>query len=369
MGIVHVVDSLEYGGLERVVADLAIAQAGHGHHVRVFSISETDGFRPALEAAGIPVVVGAKQGALDLRVLRALRKVTVGAGTDIVHTHNFVPGYYAAAATRMASDAPTLVNTCHNMGARLSNRRLRGLYRWSLRHTARVAMVGRQVRDSLLSMGIVDASKADVVLNGVPVGRQAGDRASARASLGIPGDALLIGCVGRLVALKNHRLVIDTFPALLASHPNLHLAVIGEGPLQGELQARIDALGLSERVHLTGARDDVPGLLPAFDVFVLPSRTEGLSIALLEACAAGLAIVATDVGGNGEIVRDGATGCLIPSDDGSALQTALDSLLRSPPERQRLGDAARAWVAANASVDAMRQNYDMLYASALDARS
>src|SRR5690606_40112961 len=103
-------------------------------------------------------------------------------------------------------------------------------------------------------------------------------------------------------------------------------------------------LGMEARVRFAGARSDVGRLLPALDAFVLPSRTEGLSIALLEACAAALPVVASDVGGNPEIIRHGATGLLFPSDDGPALQAALRCLLADPPLRLSLGRAARAWV-------------------------
>lgn len=366
--ILHVVDTLAYGGLERVVSDLAIAQSAHGHRVEVFSINATDGFRATLEAAGVPVRVGGKRGTFDLRVLRALRRCIVDGRVDTVHTHNFVPSYYAVAATRLLAKPPAIVNTCHNMGARLSNRRLRWLYRWSLRHTARIALVGRQVRDSLVAMGVVEPGKADVVLNGVPVPASTGEPSLARARLGIAQDALVIGCVGRLVELKNQRLLLDALPGLVAAHPALKAVVVGDGPLRPELQARIEALGLDDRVHLAGPRGDVLDLLPGFDLFVLPSRTEGLSIALLEACAAGLAVVATDVGGNPEIISDGQTGRLVPSDDLPALRNALDALLRAPDARARLGKAARDWVRLNGSVDAMRQHYDAAYARARDAR-
>jgi glycosyltransferase involved in cell wall biosynthesis len=367
--VLHVVDTLAFGGLERVACDLAIAQAAHGHNVRVFSICETDGFRDALESAGIPVHVGGKRGTLDLDVLRGLRRCMADHAVEVVHTHNFVPNYYVVAATRLARRAPAIVNTCHNMGARLANQRLRWLYRWSLRHTARLALVGRQVRDRLVATGIADPRKSDVVLNGVAVPVVPGDRDAARARLGVPADALLVGCVGRLVELKNHALLVDALPGLLAAHPALHAVIVGDGPLQGALQARIDDAGLGARVKLAGARADVQALLPALDVFVLPSRTEGLSIALLEACAAGLAVVATDVGGNPEIVADGRTGRLVPSDDLPALQSALHALLQDAGERARLGSAARDWVRAHGSVDAMRQNYDLVYAKACDAAS
>src|SRR5690606_38745504 len=236
----------------------------------------------------------------------------------IVHSHNFVPNYYAATAMRGLRGRAVLVNTCHNMGTRLDNRRLRLLYRWSLRHTARVAMVGDQVRRRFVDDGIVPAPLAATVLNGIPVGRFSRGveaRARARERLGIPPDAAVLGCVGRLVELKNHRLLLACLPRLATAHPGLRLLLVGDGPVEAALRDEARALDIADRVVFAGACDDVPALLPALDVFVLPSLTEGLSIALLEACAAGLAVVASEVGGNPEIVRDGVSGRLFASGD------------------------------------------------------
>jgi hypothetical protein len=131
--VLHVVDSLERGGLERVVVDLAIAQRQNGDDVAVFSILETAGLRPELEAAGIPVLVGAKRRSFDWNVLAALRSAAIGGGArapmDVVHAHNFVPNYYSAVALLGARHRPVLVGTSHDMGSRLSNRRLRWIYR------------------------------------------------------------------------------------------------------------------------------------------------------------------------------------------------------------------------------------------------
>lgn len=368
LGIVHVVDSLELGGLERVVTDLAIEQAGAGHRVVVFTIAGGGSFEADLKAAGVAVVVGDKRHAFDTGVLRALRRAVTACDADIVHTHNFVPNYYAALALAWPSARrPVLVNTCHNMGSRLSNRRLRWLYRLSLARTARVAMVGQQVHDHLVGSGIVAPHRGEVVLNGIPTRRYAAGpnaRAAARATLGMPPEALLIGSVGRLVALKNHRLLLELMPALAADWPAVQLVLLGDGPLRAELESLADSLGIGDRVHLLGARDDVAQLLPALDIFALPSLTEGLSIALLEACAAGLTIVATTVGGNPEIVSDGRTGRLVPPSDIDAMRIALAELLDDPASRTRLGAAARDWVRENGSIEAMRRNHDAFYAAA-----
>lgn len=371
LGIVHVIDSLEYGGLERVVADLAIAQTKHGHAVTIFSLCDTDGFRPILEQAGIPVVIGDKQGAADPKLIRLLRSTLLDGRVDVVHTHNFVPSYYAAAATRFSRRQPVLVNTCHNMGGRLGNRRLRWLYQWSLAHSRRIAMVGSKVRDQLLSRNLVPAARSSVVMNGIPVDhfqRSPAVRAEIRQELGIAPQALVVGTVGRLVELKNQRLLLDAVAQLAPSHPDLVVVLAGDGPLRNELEAFAAQRGIADRVVFTGARKDVPRLLNAFDVFALPSRTEGLSIALLEACAAGLPLLATRVGGNDEIVQANQTGLLVPSDDVAELRTALSRLLQVPAERQRMGENARRWVVEHGSIEVMRENYDALYAGALGSR-
>ncbi|MCE7032676.1 glycosyltransferase [Lysobacter sp. GX 14042] len=368
LSILHLVDSLELGGLERVVTDLAVAQHAHGHAVAVFSLGDTQGLGSELEAAGVPVLAGNKCPGLDRVLLRRLRGTLAARGVEVVHSHNFVPNYYAAMALGWPRPrGRVLVNTCHNMGSRLAATRLRWLYRLSLARTARVAGVGEQVRQRLVSGGLVPARRAATVLNGVPLPPVAGpaERQSARARLGLAGDALVLGSVGRLVALKDHRLLLQELPALAHRFPALQLVLIGDGPLRTGLERTVASLGIADRVRFAGARGDVAQLLPALDVFVLPSRTEGLSIALLEACAAGLATVASAVGGNPEIVRDGDTGRLFASGDGATLRRTLESLLADPAARARLGGAARAWVGAHASMPALRTSYDAFYAQAL----
>lgn len=366
--IVHVVDSLEVGGLERVTANLAQAQQTQGHDVRIFSIMDTGGLKAELERAGIPVMEGHKRRSLDLDTLRRLRRCLRDARADIVHAHNFVPNYHAALASLGLPCAQ--VCTLHDMGARLGNRRLRTLFQLSLLRTARVAMVGSQVHDRHVATGLVKARRAHVVLNGIPVEqfvRSASQRAQARQRLGLTEQDLVIGCVGRLVPLKNHHRMIAVMPALLKKHPNLRLVIIGDGERASALRAQIASLNLGDRVIMTGQRHDVSELLCALDVFALPSQTEGLSIALLEACATGLAVVATSVGGNVEIIEDRRTGLLIPPDDNAALQAALEQAVTAPAMRQELGACAQAWVREHASVQALCHAYDTVYSAARSA--
>lgn len=368
--ILHVVDSLEFGGLERVVTDLAIAQHEQGDKVTVFSINATTGFTPELKAAGIEVIVGNKQGTLDRRVIKALRRACLTPRADIVHAHNFMPGYYVAAALLLSCRPPVFVGTCHDMGARLSDRKLRWLFQRALSRMAAVAMVGSQVHARYVQGGMVPAERATTVLNGIPVNKftfSPQRRAEARRRLQLHDDDLIVGCVGRLVALKNHRVLLDTVPALLPKHPRLKVVIVGYGEEESRLREQAKALGISEHVMITGQRADVADLLPGFDVFTLPSQTEGLSIALLEACASSLPIVATQVGGNPEIIHDGETGLLIPANDVAALGDALDRLLSNPAYRQQLGQQACTWVKHNASTASLREQYDSFYRRAINS--
>lgn len=368
LNIVHVVDSLEVGGLERVTTDLAIAQKAAGHQVSVFSINTTSGLKPELIDAGIEVIEGHKRTSLDRKVLGTLRHWIKSQHIDVVHAHNFVPNYHAAFALIGLRHRPVQICTCHDMGMRLSNRKLRWLFKWSLTRTAEVAMVGKQVFDRYLSMGLVSPAHARPVLNGIPVAKFSfsnEQRNQARAALGLNQTDPVIGCVGRLVSLKNHQRMIEIMPALLRRHPDLKLIIIGDGDRRQALTDLVSQLGLKHNVILAGQRSNVSTLLPALDVFALPSQTEGVSIALLEACATGLAVIATRVGGNPEIIEDQVTGLLIPVDDNDALETALNQLISSPKKRSELGTNAMQWAQQHASDQALQKAYDACYAKAL----
>jgi glycosyltransferase involved in cell wall biosynthesis len=256
------------------------------------------------------------------------------------------------------------------MGFRLDHEaRLRRFFNWSIGRTQGFAMVGSQVHERYVGRGLVPPARATTVLNGIPVDRfrwTPERRRVARERLGVPQDALLIGAVGRQVALKNHALLIAQMPALLQRHPSLWLALVGSGPLEAELKAQVQAAGsaVAGRVVFTGQRQDVSDLTPGFDIFAMPSLTEGLSIALLEAAATRLAIVATAVGGNPEIVRDGETGLLVPPGEGGPLSAALDRLLSDAALRERLGSAACDWVRAHGSIETLHDAFHRCYAEA-----
>jgi glycosyltransferase involved in cell wall biosynthesis len=178
-----------------------------------------------------------------------------------------------------------------------------------------------------------------------------------------PGDLALLA-VGRLRYQKGHAVLLEALPAVLREFPHTKLLIAGDGVLREELEAQAAASHISERVQLLGRRNDVSVLLSLADLFVFPSRFEGMPNAVLEAMSHGLPVIATRVQGVDEIIRDGANGLLVPAEDSQALARAILRLLRNRDERRRLGDAARATIEGGYTVERMCREYERLFREA-----
>lgn len=237
---------------------------------------------------------------------------------------------------------------------------------WRLKlHTL---MVNRGVADTLVAVsnGIgrqalaegIHASKILVIPNGVtPLDIASVDCIEVREQLHLKENDLFLLSVGRLAFQKGHDILIDAVPALIRHQPGLTVNICGDGPQRANLNAQITRLGLSDHVKLLGTWSNVAPLLAIADIFILPSRSEGLSRALLEAMAAGLPVVATQVEGVEEVVTDGVHGLLIHSDDPKALTSALVQLVDDPQVRKKMGAAAHHHIMASYTTDIMFDKY------------
>lgn len=277
-------------------------------------------------------------------LLRRLRRQ----GARLIDAHFAYPDGEAAIRLGRFLDLPVTITLRGTEVPHSRNPALRPRLARALKAAARVFAVSDSLRRLALDLGVA-AEKTEVVGNGVDTARfHPVDRAAARQRYRLPADAQLLISVGALVERKGMHRVIDSLPALLERHPNLHYLVVGgsspEGDMRAELEAQAARLGLAGRVHFLGAvpPDELKGPLSASDVFVLATRNEGWANVFLEAMACGLPVVTTAVGGNAEVVCREELGRVVPFGDAAALQQALHAALDTDWDRAAIIEHARA---------------------------
>ena len=280
---------------------------------------------------------------------------------DVVHANSSKAGVLGRLAAVLMR-VPVRVFTVHGWAFKGHTGQASRLYRWADKLmdplTSVTICVSETERAAGLAARTCRAQRTVVIPNAVDVGAAPGARHD--------GDPPRVVSVGRLAAPKDAltllRALTDVAPAPFSA------LLVGDGPDRPELEASIRALGLEDTVTLAGSRSDVPALLAAADVFVLSSRSEGAPFSILEAMAAGLPVVASNVGGVGELVVDGETGLLVPPADPGRLAEALRRVLRDAALRRRLGAAGRARAAERFDLRALQRAHLELYARELARR-
>ncbi|MBP6629806.1 MAG: glycosyltransferase [Kofleriaceae bacterium] len=363
--IVHVLSSLGVGGQERVALDLAAGQVERGHRVTVVSLhgGMQDALGPAFAAAGVTVRAVPRRDGLDPTLVARLAGVLRDLGAQIVHTHNPIPLIYGAPAARAIGAA--VIHTKHGKNpssrAQLLLRRAVGrLVHHFVAVSDSTAAQARELRE-------YPADRIQVIANGIQVDRFRPDpvaRAAIRRELDIPPAAFVVGTIGRVDEFKNQGMLVRALAADLG--PDLHLVVVGDGPARTALEAAAADGPGREYIHVTGRRMDVDKLLPAFDLFALPSKSEGLPLVVPEAMTAGLPVVATSVGGLPDVVRRD-TGILVPVEE-AALREAILRLYQDRGEARAMGIRAREVALREYAASRMLEQYLALYAQARAGR-
>jgi glycosyltransferase involved in cell wall biosynthesis len=279
---------------------------------------------------------------------------------EAIHVNSYVPGNYVRLAGALMQ-VPIVIDHWH--GFTRFNRKRRFICRFLGRFTDLSIAVSQGVKDYLLKEIGLDPGKIRVVPNGVDIARIDAARPgeAVRRDLRLPAEAPVIGLVGRLDHWgKGHQELFTALAQIHARHP-VHALIVGGGRREAEVRQLAASLGLADQVHFLGQRQDVPDLLNAMDIFVLPSYSEGVSLALLEAMAAGKAVIATAVGGTPEVVTYGVTGLLIPPRDVDALAGALARLLSDPAWARQLGAKAQAHVREHFSLERLGREINEIY--------
>jgi glycosyltransferase involved in cell wall biosynthesis len=289
---------------------------------------------------------------------RILRKVRA----TVVHTHHLGPLAHALVATWLAR-VPRLVHTEHSYQYLEPRPDYRRWLRWASARSEAFVVVGQSMHAYYRDCVKVLPRRLRVIPNGIDTERYrpAPDVARARRALGLPAESFLVGTAGRFFPEKDYATLLRGVATLARTRPDARLVMIGDGPERPALEALAGSLGVAERVRFLGWRTDLADLLPALDVFVLSSRSEGLPLVALEALACAVPVVATPVGDLPDVVTEGRTGMLFPVADPGALARALTSLAAAGTVRHSLGVAGRALVMARFSQQAMVQGYARAY--------
>ncbi len=359
MSILHVIEAPSWTGAMAQTFELVVGLQDRGHGVTLACTPGSILYDRAREA-GVDVVGLNVHSELNPFSIAKLCSLVWSRGADIVHAHRAHAhslGLLAAFATgrpfvvsRRVSFRPK-----DNLGSRV---------KYCSRHVTRIVAVSEGVKDVLVDYG-VPAERIDVVYSGSDPSRYRADLdgTGVRRELGLPPDAPVVGKIANFYhGWKGHDTFLDAARRVAGKFPSARFLLVGHNTGGDKMQRMVDERGLSDRVVLAGYRTDIPEVISALDVSVnSPRAGEGLSGAVRESLAAGRPVVATDIGGNRELVRDGETGILVPPNDPEALASAVVRLLGDPDLASRLASDGARFVRENLTVEQMVEGTIDLY--------
>jgi glycosyltransferase involved in cell wall biosynthesis len=372
--VLQCVLSLDVGGLERIVLDLARVGKRNGADVSILCLERLGKLEAEARAHGIAVTCLHKPPGINDETVTKAADFLTHTRPDIVHTHQIGALWYVGRAAGCVGVSAVLHTEHIDNVAKAKGwwRKLkcRGLWNRAARHADRFCCVSADIARSAGRWLTVPRRKIEVVLNGIDAELFA-DRlaaASLKDELGIPVDVKVIGNVARLNEEKRHDLLLKGFARLRAKTANVHLLIVGDGPERQRLADLANELGIANSTTFAGYQSRRERYLQIMDVFALTSRMEGLPLALLEAWAARVPVVCTAVGGVPDVVKHGENGLLIPSGDEGALVAALSSLLDNPQQAASYARSGQALVQERYSLARMAADYQKHYTELLSAK-
>jgi glycosyltransferase involved in cell wall biosynthesis len=358
MRIVHTEASLGWGGQEIRILSEAKGLIGRGHEVVLLCPSEARIFTeaPSWKVPAVALPIGEKRPKGVCALVRWFRTNRC----DVVSTHSSTDSWLTAFALLAIGRPFPVVRTRHISAPVPRNAPSRWLY---TRATTRIVTTGELLKKELVERNGYPAGRIESVPTGIDPQRfRPGDRGEARRRLGLPQEGLLVGIVATLRSWKGHLYLIEAVAGL---PDTASLVIAGDGPMRERLEARVDELGIRQRVRFAGNQADVAPWLQAFDVFVLPSyANEGVPQALIQAMLTALPCVTTHAGSISELALDGETALVVPPQEVAPLREAIQRLLGDEGLRRRLGEAARRRCEAGFSYESMLDKMERIYREA-----
>lgn len=332
--ILHSEAATGFGGQEHHIFNAMCAMRAHGHHLEAVCQPHAE-LAERLRGEGFIVHTLYMDGPLNyVRGVYRVRKILKTEAFDVLNTHSRRDTLLAGVAARLAG-VPLIVRTRH-----LAIKPTSLLSYTVVPHC--VVTVSEYVRQLLLDRGAAP-DKVAVVYSPIALPPLL-ESSTLRTELGLADSDIVVGCVAVMREKKGHRALIDAMEPLL-QRPEVHLVLVGDGsPVLENLQTYIAEKNLQSKVHFTGRRTDIPNILAGLDLFALATEQEASGTVFVEAAAAGLPVVGTDVGGVAEMMQNGVTGLLAPLHDQQALTQALCELVNDPQQRQAMGRAGQRFV-------------------------
>lgn len=370
--LAHVIYRLDFGGLENGVVNLLNNLPQDKYRHLVIALTEVTNFQERITNPNVECIAMHKQPGKDIKIYIKLFRLFKRLRPQIVHTRNLpaldvaVPAYFAG--------VPKIIHSEHGrdtIDIDGSNKKYQLMRRILSPIIDRFAALSIDLENWLINDVGIKPSKVVRICNGVDTKKFSTLTESDVSGFpeGFSGKTI-IGTVGRMEEVKDTLLLIKAFVRLLEKYPDLRdkirLALIGTGSLYCAAEAMLKEHEIENIVWMPGARDDIPQILNKLDIFVLPSLAEGISNTILESMSSGLPVIATDVGGNSELVVDGKTGYLVPASDSEAMAEAIYKYLEDEELRKQHGENAVNRVEANFSFAAMVEKYDALYSGVLN---
>lgn len=377
MNVLHVIETLEVGGAENVVVNL-INRLSDRFRPTICCLKRSGPVAARLSRKEVEVVELRKKEGNDYSIPFKLAKVLRDRRISVIHSHNWAT-YCESVSASILARTPTRIHMVHGESfypddtvARALKKSVRLFAEGSLAHWVdAIVAVSDQARRSLLSERSIDPRKVTVVRNGVePVRTDPASLPAKRRELGLSGDEIVLVAVGRVAEVKNYPFLVESFAGLKRSTARkVKLLIVGDGPEMASLRSLAADSGCAQDILLPGSRSDVRELLALSHIYVLPSKSEGVSIALLEAMSMKLPAVATRVGGNVEVVSDEETGLLVESGDAAGLSRSLLRLVEDEAERGRMGQAGFRKVREQFDLGRSVRAFEELYIGAARRRA
>ncbi len=365
--ILYVFAALPVGGAEQLLVSEMEGLDKDLFSPLVCVISEKGPIGELIEKMGFPVIPlhRMKKNQFDYGIIRELKKLMARERISIVHTHLYDGGKYGRIAARMAK-VPVIIHSVHNIYVK--RRSKHHWFNWGLSFfTDRIIAVSEAVKASVVRYDRISPKKIEVIYNGIDLsqGDLLPDRQALRSRLGITPEEMVIGVVARLEEQKGHRVLLEALSLMPELPASLKIVIIGDGKLRSQLEQDTLKRGLSSQVIFWGTRKPIFPILKALDFFLLPSLWEGFSLAILEAMAMGLPVIATKVGGAEEVITSGRHGLLIPPGDAPRLAEAIQEALLHRDKYLEMARKGKERVTQNFSKDRHVALLQDLYLSVL----